>query len=252
MARAINPLEMAVEPAKKELVIFFIIDTSGSMSGAKIGAVNTAIREVLPVLRGIGGSDANIKIAVLSFSTNAHWVSPPVSVEEFMWEDITAVGWTDFGAALNRLCEKLSRKEFLNSSTGYAAPVTILMSDGQPTDSWLAPLELLRQNNWFKVATRIAIAIGNDADKKVLEAFTGSPQAVLVSHTPEDLKKLIKIVTLTSSQIGSKNTAINVGNMFGDRNTVAQQLTVSAIKTSIQLDPDLAANLYDDEIDDDF
>ena len=64
MARAINPLEVAIEPTKKELVIFFIIDKSGSMSGTKIGAVNTAIREVLPVLRGIGGSDANITIAV--------------------------------------------------------------------------------------------------------------------------------------------------------------------------------------------
>ena len=36
MARAVNPLEVAVEPAKKELVIFFIIDRSGSMSGTKI------------------------------------------------------------------------------------------------------------------------------------------------------------------------------------------------------------------------
>jgi len=252
MARAVNPLEVAVEPAKKELVIFFIIDKSGSMSGTKIGAVNTAIREVLPALRGIGGSDANIKIAVLGFSTEAQWISPPVSVDEFMWEDISAVGWTDFGAALNKLCEKMSRKEFLNSSTGYAAPVTILMSDGQPTDSWLAPLELLRQNNWFRLATKIAIAIGNDADKKVLTEFTGDPQAVLVSHTPEDLKKLIRIVTLTSSQIGSKNTAINVSHIFNDRNSAVQQSTVSAITTSMQSDPDLAANLYDDEIDDDF
>jgi len=252
MARAVNPLEVAIEPTKKELVIFLIIDKSGSMSGTKIGAVNTAIREVLPVLRGIGGSDANIRIAVLGFSTEAQWISPPVSADEFMWEDITAAGWTDFGAALNKLCEKMSRREFLNSNTGYAAPVIILMSDGQPTDAWMAPLELLRQNNWFKLATKIAIAIGNDADKKVLSEFTGNPQAVLVSHSPEDLKKLIKIVTLTSSQIGSKNTAINVSNVFSDRNAAAQQITISAITTSMQSDPELAANLYDDEIDDDF
>jgi len=252
MARAVNPLEVAVEPAKKELVIFIIIDRSGSMSGTKIGAVNTAIREVLPALRGIGGSDANIKIAVLVFSTEAQWITPPVSADAFMWEDIDAAGWTDFGAALNKLNEKMSRKEFLNSSAGYAAPVVILMSDGQPTDSWLPPLEILRQNNWFKLATKIAIAIGNDADKKVLAEFTGDPQAVLVSHSPEDLKKLIKIVTLTSSQIGSKNTAINVNTIFGGRNAAVQQTTVSAITTSMQYDPDLAANLYDDEIDDDF
>lgn len=31
---------------KREMVLFFVIDTSGSMYGTKIGAVNTAIREV--------------------------------------------------------------------------------------------------------------------------------------------------------------------------------------------------------------
>ena len=37
---------------KREMVLFFIIDKSGSMAGTKIGAVNTAIREVIPELKG--------------------------------------------------------------------------------------------------------------------------------------------------------------------------------------------------------
>jgi uncharacterized protein YegL len=35
---------------KRQMVLFFIVDTSGSMMGTKIGTVNTAIREVLPEL----------------------------------------------------------------------------------------------------------------------------------------------------------------------------------------------------------
>jgi uncharacterized protein YegL len=31
---------------KRQMVLFFIVDTSGSMEGTKIGAVNAAIREV--------------------------------------------------------------------------------------------------------------------------------------------------------------------------------------------------------------
>jgi uncharacterized protein YegL len=53
---------------KRQMVLFFIVDTSGSMMGTKIGTVNTAIREVLPELKGIGGSDVDLKIACLKFS----------------------------------------------------------------------------------------------------------------------------------------------------------------------------------------
>ena len=45
-----NPLE-TVEIARRQMSLFFIVDTSGSMDGEKIAAVNTAIREVLRKLR---------------------------------------------------------------------------------------------------------------------------------------------------------------------------------------------------------
>ena len=50
--------------------LFFMVDTSGSMRGAKIGAVNDAIRNVLPIVREISdyNADAEIKIAALNFS----------------------------------------------------------------------------------------------------------------------------------------------------------------------------------------
>ena len=56
--------------AKKTMHLFFMVDTSGSMRGAKIGAVNDAIRNVLPIVREISdyNADAEIKIAALNFS----------------------------------------------------------------------------------------------------------------------------------------------------------------------------------------
>ena len=35
---------------RKALTVFFLIDTSGSMSGAKISSLNVAIRDTLPML----------------------------------------------------------------------------------------------------------------------------------------------------------------------------------------------------------
>lgn len=115
------------------------------------------------------------------------------------------------GEAFNELNKRLSRNGFLDSPTGNFAPVLFLMSDGQPTDEYHKALENLRENRWFKVAIRVAIAIGDDADKDILEEFTGSSELVLTAHTPEALKQMIRFVSVTSSKIGSRSSGIGVG-----------------------------------------
>jgi uncharacterized protein YegL len=85
------------------------------------------------------------------------------------------------------------------------------MSDGQPTDEYHKALDILRENRWFQVAIRVAIAIGDDADKNILTEFTGNPELVLTAHTPEALKQMIRFVSVTSSKIGSRSSGIGVG-----------------------------------------
>ena len=185
-----NPLE-AVEIARRQMTLFFIVDTSGSMDGEKIAAVNTAIREVLPEIADISSenADAKIKVACLKFATNVDWLFRPTEVEGLTWTDLNAGGMTMFGEACNELNKRLSRNEFLDSPTGK-----------------------------FKVAIRVAIAIGDDADKNVLEEFTGSPELVLTAHTPEALKQMIRFVSVTSSKIGSRSSGIGVGGSNGSAN----------------------------------
>jgi uncharacterized protein YegL len=231
-----NPLEAAGEPTKKELVIFFVIDTSSSMTGVKINTVNTAIREFIPELRGVGSSDAKLKAAVLCFSSGSQWLTVPVPVEDFTWNDVPADGWTDLGSACLELNEKMSRKAFLNSTSGYASPIVIIMSDGQPNSDWENSFGKLSSNSWFKLAIKIAIAIGNDADIDVLAKFTGNREAVFVTHTPADLRRLIKIVTVTSSQLGSNSLPIDIAAPAADRNAAMQQNVAASIKS--QLDSD--------------
>lgn len=207
-----NPLE-TVEIARRQMTLFFIVDTSGSMNGEKIAAVNTAIREVLPEIADISSenADAQIKVACLQFASDVQWLFKPADVEGLTWTDLNAGGMTVMGEAFNELNKKLSRKEFLDSPTGNFAPVLFLMSDGQPTDEYRKALDSLRENRWFKVAIRVAIAIGDDADKNILEEFTGNSELVLTAHTPEALKQMIRFVSVTSSKIGSRSSGIGVG-----------------------------------------
>jgi len=193
---------------RRTMVLFFIFDTSYSMDGSKIGALNQAIHEVIPMLSDISANnaDAEIKIAALKFSSGCEWIfDEPKPANEFIWIDKQTDGGTDLGAACIELGNKLSRKEFLNEVAGSFAPVLILLSDGQPTDDYENGLKKLEQNNWYKNALKFAIAIGNDADKNILEKFTKSKEAVIEVHNVDALKRMIRVVTITSSQIGSKS-----------------------------------------------
>lgn len=203
-------LEEITPAPRKIMTLFYLIDTSGSMSGSKIGTVNGAMEECFPLLREVAhaNDDAEIKIAILEFSTGCSWITPssgPVGIEdaESYWNRLNAGGLTSFGEALNELDKRLSRNEYLKSQTGAYAPVIILISDGEPTDSWEAGLSNIKQNNWFKHAIRIAIDIESGSNRTVLEAFTGNAEAILDAHDMATLKKMIHKVSVRASEFQS-------------------------------------------------
>ena len=200
-----------IQIARKTMVLFFLVDTSGSMYGEKIGSLNDAIRETVPDLKDLSQSnpDAAIKIAVMQFDTNVRWLYPqPIDSEQFRWNDLQAGGLTELGAALLELNGKLSKTQFMQEAAGSYAPVLILLSDGGPTDDFDSALEVIKKNAWFKHAIKIAIAIGNDADKNVLTQFTGNSESVIEVHNKSALKAIIRFVSVTSSQVNSKSSSV--------------------------------------------
>lgn len=155
---------------RRQMTLFFMIDKSGSMIGNKIGSVNDAIKNVLPIIGEISDEnpDAEIRVAALEFSTGVDWkYDKPMEAKDFIWQDVQAAGLTSLGAACTELSKKLSRSGFMSTPSGCFAPAIILLSDGGPTDNFEAGLRDLQSNNWFKNAIKIAIAIGDDVDMDV-------------------------------------------------------------------------------------
>ena len=95
----------------------------------------------------------------------------------------------------------------MQEAAGLYAPSSIWMSDGEPTDNDKRGLKRLKNNNWFKSAIKVAIAIGNDADKNVLAEFTGNKECVLTVHNKEQLEKIIHFVSVTASQVASRSAS---------------------------------------------
>ena len=220
---------------KRSMVVFFVVDISGSMKGARIGAVNDAIRNVLPELKKKekGNTAAEIKIAILEFSTNAKWKTPqPQSLSNFKYEDITEVsGCTNFGTAFHELNEKLSKDQFLNSASGAYTPLIILLTDGKPSDIMMyhEELNILKRNKWFKYATRAGIAIEEGAlspeCKKVLMEFTENENNVYEAKNTMVLAKQIQLVTLVGVDFVTQQGSLQ-------NSPSAPQQPVSAFNTS--------------------
>lgn len=201
-------LEEITPSPRKVMTLFYLVDTSGSMGGSRIGTVNAAMEECIPLLKEVAAAndDAEIKVAILQFSSGCSWITPasgPIGLDDIIWNDLQAGGMTEFGVALAELDKKLSRNEYLNSQTGAYAPVILLLSDGDPTDNWEADLARIKQNNWFKHAIKIAIDIESGSDRSVLAQFTGNPEAILDAKDTATLKKMIHKVSVRASEFQS-------------------------------------------------
>jgi uncharacterized protein YegL len=235
-----NAFDQLDRPPRRVLTIFFLIDTSGSMYGTKIAAVNTALQETIPIIAEISNTnpDAEIKIAAMDFSTDCQWMyDEPQSAEGFQWLTIEASGLTQLGAACEELNNKLSHSHgFMNEASGSYAPVIILLSDGEPTDNYEYGLARLKQNNWYKAAAaKLAIAIGDDANKNVLTDFTGgNSECVMTVHNIPQLKSLIRTVSVTASKVASKGASVGLGAPDTKAEEVQQQ-----IQEAIDDDPTL-------------
>ena len=220
-----DPIEKITLNAKPSLVLFFVIDCSASMStGGRINSVNLAIREALPIVKSAGSANADVKIAVLTFSNGAKWMcNEPVAANDFVWSDISAGGYTDFGAACDELCDMLSQKKFITPDNGHKKPVIILLTDGLPTDVdvWPAALERLKANIWFKNSYKIAFAI-DGADEDMLLDFVGRPEGVRKIDDPQKLKEMLKGIAIAFVKIRSRSIPIDTNAAAGNRDKAAE------------------------------
>lgn len=206
--------------ARRPLHFIWIADCSGSMGyGGKIQSLNNAIREALPHMQDAASENPNAEVMVraMKFSSGASWhVASPVPVEQFRWDDLEASGVTDMGRALQLVAEQLDTEKMPPRAL---PPVLVLISDGHPTDDVSAGLRDLMAQPWGTKAVRIAIAIGDDAEKSVLQRFIGHPELEpLQANNAESLVTFIKWVSTAvlksasspASQAVNTDQSINV------------------------------------------
>ena len=153
--------------------VILMIDTSGSMRGHKIAAVNDALENLIDSLIEFSNTRESVNIAVELFSKDVRWLNQSFqSVDKFSWTEPLCTGMTSMGAAC------ISLAEFFKHNVTQDKTKILIMSDGCPTDDYDEGLHHLYDLTLFKSADRCAIALGEEADTFALSQFTGDSNKV--------------------------------------------------------------------------
>jgi len=188
----------------RRLPIYLVLDTSGSMCGDPIEAVNQGVRALISDLKGDPQALETAYLSVITFNCSAQQICPLTELMSFQFPTLEAEGATSLGDAL-RLLDQCLDREVIKSTSGTQKgdwkPLIFLMTDGQPTDSWESAADNLKKK---RVGNIIACAAGSGADAQMLKRIT-EIVVKLENLQPDDLKKFFKWV---SSSI--KATSVSV------------------------------------------
>ncbi len=163
--------------------LYILLDTSGSMEGAKIGALNDAMSNILVTLQEAAFDGRNLELAIMTIGKTAQWMyDSPRPVMDFGWKELKANGMTPLGSACFKLDAALKTYTSIGDKVGI-----IILSDGCPTDDFESGIALLKQNSVFKESYRYALSLGENADISSLRQFVIDDEHVYNLATADSL-----------------------------------------------------------------
>ena len=196
----------------RRLPIYLLLDTSGSMAGAPIQAVNQGVNLLYNELMNDPSAIETVYIAVITFASQAQMASPLTELTQFNPPTLKAGGSTSLGAALRLLNDSLDRDIRANApeQKGDYKPLVFLMTDGQPTDSWESAADAIKNRTKQKVATIIAVGCGGGVDASTLQRIT---EVVLMMDTltPDQINQFFKWVSQSVSTASVSAQAAGAG-----------------------------------------
>lgn len=190
----------------RRLPVYFLLDTSGSMNGEPIQALNNALSGMINNLRSDAHAAETLWISIITFDREVKELVPLTGLESFQLPEIVCPesGPTFTGKALEVLYDKVNNEIRRGSPTqkGDWRPLLFVFTDGKPSDVQLYA-EMIPKIKSFHFGAIVACAAGHTADNSKLQELTDTV-VHLDTADSNTLKQFFKWVSDTIEQ-GNKS-----------------------------------------------
>jgi uncharacterized protein YegL len=190
----------------RRLPVYFLLDTSGSMYGEPIQALNYALSGMIGNLRQDAQALDSVWISIITFDREVNQICPLTELAMFQLPEITCPqsGPTHTGKALEVLHDKVNNDIIKGTSEqkGDWKPLLFLFTDGKPNDL-LVYREMIPKIKSLNFGAIVCCAAGNLADDSLLKELTNDV-VHLDNADSSALKQFFKWVSETI-ELGNKS-----------------------------------------------
>ncbi|QLE56108.1 VWA domain-containing protein [Nostoc sp. TCL26-01] len=111
-----------------------LLDTSGSMQGAAIEALNQGLLSLKDELVKNSIAARRVEIAIVTFDSHINVVQDFVTADQFNPPILTAQGLTSMGAGIHKALDMVQERKSLYRANGvaYYRPWVFMITDGEP------------------------------------------------------------------------------------------------------------------------
>lgn len=150
----------------RRLPVYLLVDTSESMIGTTIEAVNNAVRQLVRELQSDPHALETAYVSIITFDHQARQLVPLTEVSDIQIPELAVRPGTALGTALQLLkkCIDTEVRKTTADTRGDYRPLVFLLTDGQPTDDWSKVKDQMFQLTNPRIGNFYAIGFGDDLD----------------------------------------------------------------------------------------
>lgn len=187
----------------RRLPVYILIDTSTSMRGEPIAAVELGLKALMESLNKDPYALETVCLSIITYNTQAEQILPLTEVYKIRIPELTAKGRSALGEALGLLCDKIDKEVHKNTpeAKGDWKPLLFILSDGGYSGPIAKPISEFKKIPFGFV---VACAAGSKSKIDILRKIT--PNVIQISSTDTiNIKAYFKWI---SSSISTTSTRI--------------------------------------------
>jgi uncharacterized protein YegL len=111
-----------------------LLDTSGSMQGTAISALNEGLISFRDELLQNSLASRRVEVAIITFSSKVDVVQDFVTVDQFTPPELVAQGLTTMGSGINKALDLIAdrKSQYRSNGIAYYRPWIFMITDGEP------------------------------------------------------------------------------------------------------------------------